>query len=174
MIRPYLGTIINDHKTHKEWRVHSGNTLIDYKTQGEWKIQLSVRINFMSSKDFDEICTMDTTSNNIEIMIGNKTDEIVKKLSNSLLQKYQEGLEESMRGKEFVFDSVHLLYYKLQNISLNRGGLYTDSPKWLKNKKATINPKNKDDKCFQYAVVIALNHKEIKVIQKEYNNKAFY
>ena len=34
--------------------------------------------------------------------------------------------------------------------------------KWLKNKKATINPENNDDKCFQYAVTVALNRKQIK------------
>ena len=43
------------------------------------------------------------TSNNIEIMIGNETDEIIKKLFNSLLQKYQEELVESMRESEFFF-----------------------------------------------------------------------
>ena len=37
-----------------------------------------------------------------------------------------------------------------------------DSPKWLKNKKATINPKNNDGKFFQYAITVALNHKQIK------------
>ena len=41
-----------------------------------------------------------------------------------------------MRGIEFVFDSVNLLYYKIHKESLNRGGSYIDSPKWLKNKKA--------------------------------------
>ena len=64
-------------------------------------------INFISSKDSDETGTMHTTSDNIEIMIGNKRGEIIKKLFNSLLQKYQ-GLEESMRGREFIFDSIDL------------------------------------------------------------------
>ena len=50
-----------------------------------------------------------------------------------------------MRGIEFVFDSIDLLCYELYKISLNRGGSYIDSPEWLKNKKATINPENKDD-----------------------------
>ena len=77
------------------------------------------------------------------------------------LQKYQEGLEESMRGSEFIFDSVDTLYYKLNKVSLSRCGSYIDSPEWLKNKKATINPKNNDDKCFQYALTVALNHKQI-------------
>ena len=80
----------------------------------------------------------------------------------NLLQKYQEGLEESMRGRDFVYDSVEALYYNLNKVSLSRGGSYIDSPKWLKNKKATINPKNNYDKCFQYALTVALNYEKIK------------
>ena len=67
-----------------------------------------------------------------------------------------------MRGSEFLFDSVDLLYYKLHKISLDRGGSYIDSPKWLKNKKATLNSKNNDNKCFQYAITVALNQKNNK------------
>ena len=57
---------------------------------------------------------------------------------------------------------IHTLYYNLNKVSLSRGVSYIDSPKWLKNKKATINPKNKDDKCFQYALTVALNYEQIK------------
>ena len=94
--------------------------------------------------------------------MGNETDEIIEKMFDSLLQKYQEGLEELMRGSRFIRDSVDLLYYHLQKISLKRGRSYTDSPKQLKNKKATINPKINDDKCFQYALIAALNYQNIK------------
>ena len=80
----------------------------------------------------------------------------------NLLQKYQEGLEESMRGSECIFDSVDALYYDPNKVCLSRGGSYIDSPKWLKNKKPTINPKNNDDKCFQYAVTVALKYEQIK------------
>ena len=55
-------------------------------------------INFISSKDSDETQTMHTKSNNVEIMIGSETDEVIETLFESFLQKYQEGLEESMRG----------------------------------------------------------------------------
>ena len=72
---------------------------------------------------------MNTKSDNIEIMISNETDEIIEEPFGSLLQRYQEGLLESMKGSESVFGSVNLLYYKLHKISLNRGGLYIDSPK---------------------------------------------
>ena len=67
-----------------------------------------------------------------------------------------------MRRNKFVCDSIDLLYYHLQKIGLKRGGSYIDSPEWLKNKKATINPKNNDDNCFKYALTVALNHKQIK------------
>ena len=67
-----------------------------------------------------------------------------------------------MRGREFIFDSVDALYYNLNKISLSRGGSYVDSPKWLRNKKATINPKNNDGKCFQYPLTVALNYEQIK------------
>ena len=105
---------------------------------------------------------MHTKGNNVEIMVSSKTNEIILDLFVSFLQKYQEGLEESLRGSEFVYDSVDVLYYNLNKVSLSRGGSYIDSPKWLKNKKATINPKNEDDKCFQYALTVALNHEQIK------------
>ena len=62
----------------------------------------------------------------------------------------------------FVFDYVHLLYYKCHRINLSCDGSYVDSPDWIKNKKTTINPTNKiDNKCFQYVVTIALNYEEI-------------
>ena len=94
--------------------------------------------------------------------MGSETNEIIEELFESFLQKYQEGLEESMRGSEFVYDSVDALYYNLNKVSLSRGRSYIDSPKWLKNKKATLNPKNNDDKCFQYALTVALNYEKIK------------
>ena len=60
------------------------------------------------------------------------------------------------------------MYYNFNKISFSRGRSYIDSPKWLKNKNATINPKNNDDKCFQYALTIALNYEQIKKNIKEY------
>ena len=44
---------------------------------------------------------------------------------------------------------------------MNRGGSYIESSDWIKNKKATINPKNKDNECFEYAIIAALHHQEI-------------
>ena len=52
------------------------------------------------------------------------------------------------------------MHYKCHRVNFKRGGSYTDSPDWIK--KAIINPKNEDDKCFQYAVTVALNYGESK------------
>ena len=101
MIKQYLSDIINNHK--------------------KWKIQLIMRINFISSKDLRETCTMHTRTDNMKIMMGSETNDITEELFKSL-QKYQERLEESMREIEFVFDSVDLLYYHLHGIK--RGGSY--------------------------------------------------
>ena len=85
---------------------------------------------------------MHSKSNNIEIMVNDEVNEVIKKLFDSLRNTYQNNLE-SMKGSEFVFHSVHLLYYKCHKINLNHGGLYVDSPHWIKDRKATINPINK-------------------------------
>ena len=90
----------------------------------------------------------------------------LKNFLNLFSQKYQEGLEESMRGSEFLFDSVDSLYYKLHKISLNRRWSYIDSPKWLRNEKATTNPENNDDTCFQYCVTVALNYQNIEKVSQ--------
>ena len=60
------------------------------------------------SKDSEESRIMHTKSDDIEIMIGNETNEIIEKLFDCLLQRYQKVLEDSMRGGEFIFDGVDL------------------------------------------------------------------
>ena len=80
---------------------------------------------------------------------------LLKNFLNLFCKDIKKGLEESMKGSEFVVDSVNALYHDFNKISLSRGKSYIDSPEWLKNKKATINPKNNDDKCFQYALTVA-------------------
>ena len=58
-----------------------------------------------------------------------------------------------MKGSEFVFDYVHLLYYKCHKINLDCGRSYVGSPERIKLKKATINPTNKNkNKCFQIRI----------------------
>ena len=95
-IRPYLKYIIND-----------------LKKFGTWKIQLTITINFISSKDDDdEENVMHSKSDEIETIIDYEADEIIKELFDSFKNRYQNRLEESMNSSDFVFDYVHLLCYK--------------------------------------------------------------
>ena len=129
-----------------------------YKNKGEWKLQLTTEINFVSLKPgSDETRVMHTRSDNEEFMNGSDTGEIIKGLFESFFQKYEENTKEKMKGSDFEFDDANFLYYDFNKIGINRSGSYIDSPKWLKDKKSTINPKNNDYKCFQYATTLALN-----------------
>ena len=49
---------------------------------------------------------------------------------------------------------------KLMHFTL--GDSYIEFPKWIKSKKAVINPQNKDEKCFKWAVIAVLHHQEIR------------
>ena len=125
---PYLHNMINDHKTAK--------------TRAS-KIQISMRVNFISSKDTEETHTIYVWSDNESIMLGNETDNIIKELFESILDNYQKEEQIMREGSDFIFESAELLDYKLHKTSLKRGGSYIESHEWLKNKEATISPKNK-------------------------------
>ena len=116
--------------------------IINLQKSDTWEIQLTI----------DEQRVMHSKSDNIEFMSYDNANEVVNELFQSLLSKYQIGLETSMRGNDFIFDLVQLLYYKCHKINFKRGGSYIDSADWIKKEKATINPKSKDDKYFWYAV----------------------
>ena len=62
----------------------------------------------------------------------------------------------------FTLDKIMHLYINFHRVALTRGGSYIELPKWLKSKKAVINPQNKDEECFKWAAIAALHHEEIK------------
>ena len=100
---------------------------------------------------------MNVRSDSEEFMSGDDTNEIIKSLFQSFIQRYEESLQNKMKGSDFEFDRINFLYYDFNKTSIYRGGTYIDSPKWLKDKRSAINPNHKDNKCFQYAATLALN-----------------
>ena len=151
-ITPYLYDLINDHRIAR--RV--------------WKIQINMHVNFISSRDTGETRIYYVWSDNVSIMQGSDTNDIIREIFRSFLHNYQEELK-MIKGSDFVFESVDLMDYKLHRVCLNRGGSYIKSPEWLENKKATINPKNKnDDECLWWSTISALNYNEI--MKKEFEN----
>ena len=74
--------------------------------------------------------------------------DIINRLIESFLSNYQKEETILRNGSNFVFDSVDLLTVHIHKINLKRGKSYIKSPDWIFSKRATINPKNKDNKCF--------------------------
>ena len=68
-----------------------------------WKIQLTIAKKFISSKDTEEELLMHLNSDNIKFTSYNEVNEVIEKLLKSLHSKYQENLETSMKGKNFIF-----------------------------------------------------------------------
>ena len=131
------------------------NIIIVLQSFDEWKIQLTIAINFISSKDAEEERVMHLRSNNIKFTFYIDANEVVDEVFGSLRSRYPGNLETSMRGSDFFFDSVQLMYYKCHKVNFKHGGSYIGSPDWIKKKKATANSENMDDKCFQYAATVA-------------------
>ena len=61
------------------------------KARGGWKIQLTIKISFVSVLDSTQFQEMHTKSDNIEIMIGNETNDIITELFNSLFKHIRRG-----------------------------------------------------------------------------------
>ena len=148
MIIPYLRDLINDHRAIEN-------------SSKEWKIQINMSVNFISFNDTGEIRTISVWSDNEKIRSGNETNSIIRRLLKSFLTNYQNEEKILRNGSNFVFESVNLSSYHIHKTTFKGGTSYIKSPEWILNKRTTINPKNKDNKCFQYSITVALNHQNI-------------
>ena len=117
--------------------------IINLQNSDKWEIQLAIAINFISSKDTEEERVMHSNSDNMKFTSWDDANEVVDELPKSLRSKYQEKLETSMKGSDFIFDSIQLLYYKCHKNFFKRDGSYIDSPDWIKKKKSNKSKKRR-------------------------------
>ena len=83
-------------------------------------------------------------------------------LFQSLLSRYQIELKTAMKVSDFMFLWVYLLFNKCHKINFKWSRSYVHSPDWIKNKKSIMHHINKKvNNCYQYAVIVTLNHEEI-------------
>ena len=81
---------------------------------------------------------------------GDNTDDIVTKLLESFLENYEREENILRNGSNYIFDYVDLTLMQFHSIELKRGSSYIPLPKWISDKKATINPQNThNNKCFK-------------------------
>ena len=104
LMKPYLYDLINI-----------------YKAKGEWKLKLSAEISFVSQKPgSNEMRTMYTRSTPEEIIIGSETEEVAENLIMSILQKYQDNLQNKMKGSDFICNGINYLYDDLNIITISK------------------------------------------------------
>ena len=121
----------------------------------------------ISTRNFKETRTTYSASKPAEIFMGSDTKDVIDKLFNTIVKRFQQAQETSNdNGSKFIPESVELLYY-FQKINIRRAESYVMSPDWIVNKKATINPKIEgDNKCFQWSIISGLIYNKIK--EKEF------
>ena len=122
-IRPYLYDLIEE-----------------YSQNSSWKIQIVAKLSFISLTDSNVRQTLYSKSDNVNILHAVDTIGVINELFDTFLKRYQDGLETKMTGSSYFFEKVDLLEYHFHKVTLKRGSSYIPSPKWINNKKSTINP----------------------------------
>ena len=141
--------------------------LIDEKKTPSHKIQIVIAINLIHLTKSDRI-TFYVKSKNIECHLSDNSEDILNQLTDSLLEYFHDKLMICRTDSSYAFESVEELSIRFHKIDFRRGSSYVPIPDWLEAKKATINPKNKNDNfCFAYAAAIAIYHKNLNRISNK-------
>ena len=123
MIRPYLRDLINYHKPTAKLNNDNG------AERGEWKVQLVMQNNCISVKKFEDTRTINSTSKPVEIFMGNDTEDVIDRLFDTTLGRFQQAIKTSNEnGSGFTHESVELLYYYFMKIHIRRAESYVKSP----------------------------------------------
>ena len=110
-------------KTKPYWR----NIISNLQKSGTCRVQLTIAINSISPKNVDKELAMDSNSDKTEFKTFRNVN-ISDELFRSIFSRYQNDLETSRTGSDFIFDSVQLLYYKCQKKHFRHCDSYTYSP----------------------------------------------
>ena len=103
MIKPYLTDLINNNKPLEELNDEEDNNDTE---RGEWKVQPVMQINCISTKDFEDTRTIYSASKPVEVFMGSDTNNVIDRLFNTTLQRFQEAIKTSNDGRsEFTHES---------------------------------------------------------------------
>ena len=130
------------------------------------KVQMTAWIGFKvevedEDRNIIRVDTVDKAFNSqmMEVLKGSNLNEIINEMFTHLKTQVE---NPALANSRFVFDRVLFLDVNFYHLNLTRGSSYLPLPDWTASKKAVINPQNEEDeKCFKWAVIAALQHKEI-------------
>ena len=89
MIRPDLRDLLNRHKPIERLNNNNNNNDDNNNDRGEWKITLKLHIKCISTKRFIETRTMQPKSRQVEVYMGNDTENAIDTLFNILFKVYK-------------------------------------------------------------------------------------
>ena len=110
-----------------------------------YEAELNVNLIFGSKTNSNDECNVFIKTKSADIDV----------IFNQLIEKL-----EDLKNINFLLKGVEPITYSFIKIIIKN--TFVKSPDWIKNKKCTINPQKKDNKCFQYSIIVSLYHKEIK------------
>ena len=127
------------------------------KETTQWAIrsQTTTWIRFMKGDDYINLAF---NSRMTPVYMLNDIDSIVRSMINHMAQQVE---NPALKDRKFVFDNIMHTDISMHRLNLRRGSSYIPLPDWLAKKKAIINPKNLDMKCFKWSVIAASKWEEI-------------
>ena len=139
---------------------------------GKWKKPIKPLIELdpedeKNAQELDDDITGDNYTR-VEMPFNNLMTEFFEGSDiNDLIQRMLAYIKTQVKNPRFSestfsLDKIMHLDINFHKLVLIRGSSYIGLPEWLKSKKAVINPQNKDEECFKWAVVQALHHEDIK------------
>ena len=140
------------------------NTLIDFLNNNKnIKFRL-VLVCILEKQIYDKsgIKNIETTkayfnSETLENLRLDDSEKLVETCIESIFAKFESYTKD---GSEWYLKEIVQLEIHTTEHNPLKGSSYIDLPKWIKDKKAIINIKNKDDKCFLWCILRYLHPKE--------------
>ena len=136
-------------------RASIGNVLRRETSQRSIRCQTTTWLRFIKDNEYvDKAFNSRMTS----VYMLSEMDTIVQEMIAHMAQQID---NPRLRDSKFTFDRILYMDINIHRLNLTRGSSYIPLPDWLAKKKAIINPKNLDNKCFKWAVIAGLRWEEI-------------
>ena len=133
----------------------------ELKKEKSLKIETAVMVNLAKRSDDKIIYKNPYFRSGVQYINSStsipETFEIMKQRMIELFETFTND------GSGWIFQNIDCLFLNVDKNVPSNGSSYIDLPKEIKTKKAVINVQNKDNRCFEYAILSFQHNKEIKV-----------
>ena len=142
-------------------RASIGNVLRKETSQRSIRCQTTTWLRFIKDNEYVDKAF---NSRMTPVYMLSEMDMIVQEMVSHMAQQVD---NPRLRDSKFTFDRILYMDINIHRLNLTRGASYIKLPDWLSKKKATINPKSLDNKCFKWAVIAGLRWEKIGANSRE-------